>query len=80
MQPISERARRLIEEFKKGLAALPMEERSEAARRATETLTALHADARSLFDTLQDEMVRTRGEEKPNSADDVDIENVSDYK
>ena len=80
MQPISERARQIIENFKRNLTSLPVEERAEAVRRATETLTVLHEDAKSLYSTLQDEMSRSRSDGGPSKLDeDGEVENISDY-
>ena len=80
MQPISERARQIIEDFQRSLSSLPVEERAEAVRRATETLTVLNDDARSLYDTLQDEMGRARASgQKSRLEEDGDVENISDY-
>ena len=80
MEPISERARQIIEDFKRSLSSLPVEERAEAVRRATETLTALNDDARTLYDTLQDEMGKTKHTHgKSLLEEDGDVENISDY-
>ncbi|MFA7302248.1 MAG: hypothetical protein WC030_00670 [Candidatus Paceibacterota bacterium] len=80
MQPISERARQIIEDFTRSVSALPIEERAEAVRRATETLTALQDDAKTLYDTLQEEMGRARPAEGASLLEeDGDVENISDY-
>ncbi len=80
MQPISERARRIVDDLKQGLASLPVEERAEVVRRATETLTLLHNDARTLYQTLQASMNKNRTGEQPSQIkENGDVENISDY-